>query len=1216
MKSNMSRSVAATLCAAILSATLVATGVASAANGPTLSQEDPPQPVVAELSDSTPTQQRWLSVPQSRVVLNPYDSDGSGSELAQNSGPDLPLSNGYYAHDRAVRTTKILQTFVAPDTAPWSGESTASPSWGADFGSGGTLPSVWSVSKLDATVDGDGVVALTTRSEGDHWGSIEQIVTVDLSANPLLTIDVPSSSGLWAVKVSAPNQGDVKLHDQDLSLTGSVTFDIAAKTGWIGTQTFTLKLFSVGTPGTPATTIVKAMSIHPDAFPDEGTTPGFCDEFTIDSTPSWAESSSGVTLVSNGDSAALTLPGKDWGYRARKVSVDVSTNPLLSVRASANSGLWALKVTRDLAGGDITLQPDTSQSGVFSYDLSGVTGWAGQTDFYIKLYQVGKGTAGTSTSFDRLSIHPGSPWLAAAETVTSTWDPTKLTYKANYAGTTGEISAVDQFTADDPNAYTRLVTSTLDKGSPVVAGPYSGTTRYDAQSMVVTIDRTDASYAVALPASAQVLFYESESALRFGRAGTPVPSAATGYWAATLPPTGSATVGVGWAIRDDKNPAAAAAAASASGAVAEGATARATEHWTAFWNDYLARVPMVEDFSIQRVANGAVTPEQMRHFYLQAWIGLEMNVLPATPETGNEFAQLGTGKPSMWMNGTPGTKNVASWDSLLGMQQLVYTDPENAWASFQGMMALVNLDVEPSAYEYGELGGESLPSRKAQTAWILYQATGDRARLESIYEALKAHLAWEKENMRWVLHGHNYLDERDSEFVASLIFDLEHASKIARLIGHEDDAAMWDAWVPELTTDYEEWFFPTTADASGTSWTTVQKTYLDQNRTSVPSADPGEATPYRNEKGQWVDPGWSFYTSTAFAIDGLQSEFREKVRDRFAADYDANAQLAGLGKFAIKAPDAQLIVYGLLDSGNPEELDQAEVIVQALNRDMTLSGLFAEVYYATGEVGTPVGARGVRPSLFGISNLIDNVFLANGVRTSEGDPSFVRLPSSTGGVTGLSWMGNRLDVDIEGDTIVLTGEAVAGAGICQVLDAPVGAKLGITSCGAQASDPAVTLSVNEAPRGSEVVVSGSGFAPAASVSITLHSEPLVLGSASTDEKGTLESRVRVPDAAEIGDHMVVVSDGVTQARAALRVLAEDGPGGGPSGNPDETPGGTPDGGPGSNAGPGKQAEPASSTSDLPLTGFSALKWVALAAVLTAGGAALLTARRRRTSSES
>lgn len=1215
MKSTPTRRGAAALGAAALTAALVAATVApataapphsSVTTAPTGLNAPTPVPVVDELGDTSATQQRWLSVPQSRVVLNPYNFDGNGSELAQNSGPDLPLSNGYYAHDKAIRTTKILQTFVAPGPAPelempGQGGAEAPAAFTANFGSVGQPGSPWALKNLTAAVAG-GAVSLTTSASGDYWGSIEQAVTIDVSANPLLTIDVPNTDGLWAVKVAAAGQPDVKLHNDDLSVTGSTTFDLAALTGWTGIQTFTLKFFAVGKPGVPATTTFSGARIHPGSFPDDGTTPGFVDDFTMESTAAWTDSSADTTLVSNGSAAVLTLPGNDWGYRARSVQVDVDKNPLLSVRVGADSGMWALKVNRGLSGDDITLQPDTTQSGIFTYDLAGVTGWTGTVNFYIKLFQVGKGASATKTSFDRLSVHPGTPWLTGASEVTSSWDPTKLGYTATYAGIDGQLTTSDQFSADDTNAYTRQVTNNLASGSPVVAGPYNGTTRYDDRAHTITVDGPDASYAIALDSSAEVRFYDSESALRFGRGGTTSPSGTSGYWSAML--TGeTSTVGVGWAIRDASHPAAATAAASAIAAIADGATETAAATWRSFWNDYLARVPMVSDFSIQRVADGGVTPEQTRHFYLQAWVGLEMNVLPATPETGNQFAQLGTGKPSMWMNGTPGTRNVASWDSLLGMQQLVYSDPENAWASFQGMMALVNDKVDPSAYEYGELGGESLPSRKAQTAWILYQATGDRDRLESIYNSLKIHLGWERENMRWVLHGHNYLDERDSEFVASLIFDIQYASKIARLLDHDDDATAWDSWVPELTTDYETWFFPTTADANGTTWATVQKTYLDSSRTQPPSADPGEAAPYRNELGQWVDPGWSFYTSTALAIDGLKPEFRDKVRARFETDYDEHKQLAGLGKFAIKAPDAQLLVYGLLDSGDQSEVDEAEVVIQSLNRDMTLSGLFSEVYYATGEIGKPVGARGVRPSLFGISNLIDNVFLANGVRTSEGDPSFVRLANSTGGVTGLSWLGKRLDVDIDGDTIVLGGDAAADPSVCRVMAAPVGAKLGITACPPEPGTAAAGLSVREAKQGAAITVTGAGFAPDTTVSITLHSEPVELGTIGSDGDGAFTFEVRVPTTAEVGEHTVVVTDGKSEVRVALRVLAADSSAGGGGG------GGTEGGG----AGASGTATSGSSTGAglLASTGVDVTLWIALAALLVAGGGVLLSTRLRR-----
>ncbi len=342
----------------------------------------------------------------------------------------------------------------------------------------------------------------------------------------------------------------------------------------------------------------------------------------------------------------------------------------------------------------------------------------------------------------------------------------------------------------------------------------------------------------------------------------------------------------------------------------------------------------------------------------------------------------------------------------------------------------------------GELGGESLPSRKAQTAWILYSVTGDRERLEGTYDKLALHLNWERYNMRWVLGANNHFDERDSEFVTSLAYDLEFAIKIAHELGKTQDAALYQSIITDISAKYSEWFFPTGADQDGKVWDTVQKVYLDATRTTVPFGDDTEGKPYRNENGQWVRPGWSFYTSTAFVMDELTEESMVKTMDRFLDDYDENAQLAGLGDFAVKAPDLQLIAYGLLDmdpiegSSQAQLRDRAAVLVNAITRDMVRSGWFAEVYFAKGEPGGPVGARGVRPSLFGISNYIDFVLMANGVRTDEGDPTFVRLAGSTGGVSGLTYRGERLDVDLDGDQVLFTGPAAQGG--CAAIDVAEG----------------------------------------------------------------------------------------------------------------------------------------------------------------------------------
>lgn len=170
-------------------------------------------------------------------------------------------------------------------------------------------------------------------------------------------------------------------------------------------------------------------------------------------------------------------------------------------------------------------------------------------------------------------------------------------------------------------------------------------------------------------------------------------------------------------------------------------------------------------------------------------------------------------------------------------------------------------------------------------------------------------------------------------------------------------------------------------------------------------------------------------------------------------DYDDSEQLAGLGHFAVKAPDMQLITYGLLDGEaigeaatsdravtdsytTPQLRDMATVIVNAFNRDMVKSGWFAEVYNSTGDHkagGTP-RATGVRPSLFGISNYIDNIWIANGYRVDEGTPTVVRLEGATGGLSGLKYLGKSLDIDIDGTSLKLSGDAVGEGGLTDSVD--------------------------------------------------------------------------------------------------------------------------------------------------------------------------------------
>lgn len=935
----------------------------------------------ADIGQSGPDQQRWLSAPQSRIVLNPYDN-GRGTTDGQQT-----LSSGYYAHDKALKTNNLVNVYRATAAQPPAPTTTAS--YTADFRSLGTATSTWSATGVTGTAGSDGS-ALLTLGSAQPWGNISQSVTVqDAAATPELTVTVPRTTGKWALKINTGGSADAYTLQNDTAETGTFTYDLRALTGWTGSHTFTLKLYAVGA-GT--TTTVRSLSVHTQPpFPDAGQNVGFADDFT--SAAGWAPAAgSQTTVTSSGGYGTVTL-GSTSGFGAveRSVTVDLTANPLLSLRVSASTAKWALKINTGGADDAFTVQQDTSRAGTFSYDLASLTGWTGTHTFKLKLFQVG--AQGTTTTVDRISAHSGSPWLQTASSFGTTWSPQSLGFTGTYGGS-GSLNGTDVFHGAD--AVTRLVDARLTSGAAAVTGAFSAGAAYDAARRVLTVTQPDFSYAVALPAGGSVRFFGSQADLRFGANGDTVPPGTSGYWSVTLPATGTYAVGIGFAVGGSGSSASATSSALAAATVS-GARSDISS-WTGYWNTYLARVPVPQDFALHSVSADGVTAADIESSYYRAWVNLEENILPATPETGNAYAQLGTGKASLWMNGTPGTKEVASWDSLLGMQDLVYTDPANAWASFQGMMALVDSD--------GKLGGESLPSRKAQTAWILYQVTGDSGKLASTYDALSRHLTWESQNLRWILGGYDHPDERDSEFVSSLIVDLGYAQQIAQSLAKDADLAKWADLRAGLIANYRSWFFP-----SGGG--TVQKVFLNGS--------------------QPADPGLTMYTSTGLHIKGLGSSYVNTLTTRFMSEYDPGAQFAGLAAEAIKAPDAQFMTYGLLDQG---QAGQANVLVNALTRDMVRSGTFAEVYQAAPDgTGTPI-ARGVSPSLFGIANLIDNVWMNNGYRLDVGGPAFVRLsPDDQGGITGLTYQGRRLDIDLNGTTVQLR---TATHGACAVLHPAVG----------------------------------------------------------------------------------------------------------------------------------------------------------------------------------
>ena len=119
----------------------------------------------------------------------------------------------------------------------------------------------------------------------------------------------------------------------------------------------------------------------------------------------------------------------------------------------------------------------------------------------------------------------------------------------------------------------------------------------------------------------------------------------------------------------------------------------------------------------------------------------------------------------------------------------------------------------------------------------------------------------------------------------------------------------------------------------------------------------------------------------------------------------------------------------------------------------------------------------------------------------------------------------------------------------------------VTVRAATLSTPAVTVEPETVEAGKTVAVTGTGFAPDSAVTLTLHSEPVEVGTATTDASGAFTATVTVPATTEAGAHTLVASTAapLAEASAALTVTPRpapapsDDPGAAPSAQPSAAP---------------------------------------------------------------
>jgi hypothetical protein len=390
-----------------------------------------------------------------------------------------------------------------------------------------------------------------------------------------------------------------------------------------------------------------------------------------------------------------------------------------------------------------------------------------------------------------------------------------------------------------------------------------------------------------------------------------------------------------------------------------------------YWDTFLTKVPHPRNFKFSKVDPNGVTPEQLKLAYYKSWVFIAQNVLPADQELF-PYPQIATGKASLWDMGEERAPFSAAWESFIGIQLYSYIDPELSWKAFKGLMSLVD--------EEGMLGGESLPSRKAQTAMILYAQTKDKNSLEEVYPALERYLNWRIKITHWVFNDILPTEEtKDANFVFPALVDMEHMRNIALILGKTDNAEEWKQKHKKFSEKALEWF-----------WKTPKSKPVQMYDIETGERKPGNTV--------WITP--AFYVN-----DLLSGDYKNSMVNRFDENFDS--QLGFAGFYLPKYPDISYTVYGLLKHGMK---DRALGMIEANLRDIVKANtVFAEQYVAKN-----FRPDGVRPSLFGASVVIDFVWLLNGYKYDRGHPELVMIPSEySRGLYNINFAGGIYNLQIE-----------------------------------------------------------------------------------------------------------------------------------------------------------------------------------------------------------
>ncbi|MDL2256060.1 hypothetical protein LJC44_03650 [Parabacteroides sp. OttesenSCG-928-G06] len=542
-----------------------------------------------------------------------------------------------------------------------------------------------------------------------------------------------------------------------------------------------------------------------------------------------------------------------------------------------------------------------------------------------------------------------------AVSYTTSWSPHALFFTGKYDSAL-EIKGKDFFYDD------KTLLRTIDfnkKADYTIAGVIPGKLRVDKHTIL--IEHPNFNYAIQFNKKpADISYYANEEDLKSGL-NTLSSAEGAAFWAATIRQAEHITLSVSCALKEVPFPTLRTAAVKA---LVGNNPAKSLKAREAEWDIFLANLPHPHDFTLHTIDSKGVTSEQVRLMYYKAWVFLAQSVLTPDPEHYPYF-QIVTGKPSLWDQAHENSPFSAAWESFVGMQLYGYIDPQISWSALKGMLSLVD--------ESGMLGGESLPSKKAETAWILYQLSEDKNALREVYPALTRYLNWRITQPRWIYRNQTPENEKDAEFVVEALTDIKYMSSIATALGLDADAGIWKNKYEQLYRDYLGWF-----------WKTPQ---------SLPVQHVNQ---YKKRDTNVIQ------ITTGLFVEELSGDYYDSMLGLFYKHYDTDKPFAGFT--AAKYPDVSYTVYGLIEK-NKTEL--ACGLLEANIRDIIISNVFAETYLIKDSIGVP---SGVRPSIFGMASIIDFVLLKNNYFYARGIPSAVNLFENASGVENLLVNNKRLNI--------------------------------------------------------------------------------------------------------------------------------------------------------------------------------------------------------------